>query len=300
VENRILEISRLVKDRFLTTQRDPNEFSLFLCGGKGGEEESLRRILRKRISNLISKYRYRIYFPEDMFVELTLGHQRHDLLSLENILAKSVDCVVILLQSPGTFTELGAFANHRRLRDKLIIVTDPKYARDKSFINLGPIRYLKRQSKSKILFCKINVRNLKNLVKYITDAVREIAKSSSSPPVVDLTNPIATYEFYLALVYVFDPISLKRTLDIVDNLSDVKQRTTVNTVAQSVINILINEQKITCGAGLLSTSEKGIDSLIYSNRTKKNTKIILSSLTGLRVRALNSTLRKDYYRKWVG
>jgi len=54
-----------------------------------------------------------------MFIEFILGHQKQDLLTLENLLADSVNTVVILLQSPGTFTELGAFTNYEKLTEML-------------------------------------------------------------------------------------------------------------------------------------------------------------------------------------
>ncbi len=298
LESKVIEIVREIEAHFLSSSRYANEISIFLCGGKDKQDEHLRKKIQKRMEAIISKYRYRVYFPEDMFVELILGHQRYDLLSLENLLADSVNSVVILLQSPGTFTELGAFANHDRLKDKLIVVTDPKYQNVKSFINLGPIRHLRRDSKSKVLFCEMSIRNLDNLVTKITDATREIAKSSS--PAIDLTNPIATCEFYLALIYVFDPLPITMVLQIAENLQGSKNVNVVKTVAQTVINILFNEHKITCSSGVLSVAPNGINALIYTNRTKKNINKILTILTELRVKALNLTLRKKFYKKWVG
>ena len=298
VEAKVIEIARRIEDQFLSTANNPNDISIFLCGGKDKQEVELRKRLRTRISAAISKYRYRVYFPEDMFVELILGHQRHDLLSLENLLADSVNAVAILLQSPGTFTELGAFANHDKLKDKLIIVVNPKYAHVKSFINLGPIRYLRRKSKSKVLFCQIKLPNLDNLAKRISDSAREITKFSL--PKIELTNPIATYEFYLALIYVFDPIPLTKILEIATMLSGSTNKSIVSTAAQTVINTLISEQKITYSAGVLSTTPQGVNTLIYNNRTKKNINKISTTLTELRVKTLNLTLRKNYYKKCVG
>ncbi len=163
---------------------------------------------------------------------------------------------------------------------------------------MGPIRHLRRDSKSKVLFCEMSIRNLDNLVTKITDATREIAKSSS--PAIDLTNPIATCEFYLALIYVFDPLPITMVLQIAENLQGSKNVNVVKTVAQTVINILFNEHKITCSSGVLSVAPNGINALIYTNRTKKNINKILTILTELRVKALNLTLRKKFYKKWVG
>ena len=122
---RVIKIASKLRDQFL----DPlttSDISIFLCGGAGDHEAELRRKLGAALAALKSKYRYSIFYPEDMFMELVLGHQKLDLLTLENILAKSVSSVVILLHSAGTLTELGAFSNHRLLKDKLVVVMDPK------------------------------------------------------------------------------------------------------------------------------------------------------------------------------
>jgi len=297
-EAKIIELARRIEGLFLGPAKGSNEVSIFLCGGNGKREEEIRKRLRRKMGGQVSKYRYRVYFPEDMFMELILGHERRDLLRLENMLGDSVNAVTILLESPGTFTELGAFANHDKLKDKLIIVVDPKYARAKSFINFGPIRYLRRATRSKILFSKIEYENLDSLVRQISGAAREIAKHSLVR--IGLTNPIAAYEFYLALIYVFDPVSLIKVLEIAEKLSRSDGGDIERAAAQSVINTLINEQKVTYSAGVLSTTSQGIDSLIYKDRTKRAANKIVAELTELRVETLNLILRRKYYKKCVG
>jgi len=250
-------------------------------------------MLGAKISEIHSWYEYSIYYPEDMFVELILGHQKKDLLSLENLLANSVNVVVILLQSAGTIAELGAFTNHKKLRDKLIVVVDPKHKRSKSFINFGPLRYLKDKTESKIIFLEMNNSNLTLLVKRLLVNARTIAKHSSS--ISDLSNPILAYKFYLALIYVFDPIPKTAVIEIARKLSSESDENTA-TAAETVVNSLINERKVYLSEGNLSTTPKGVESLIHDAQTKKRERIIQLFLTELRLKALNLTLRKKNYK----
>ena len=62
-----------------------------------------------------------------------------DLLTFEEFLAEVSDSIILFVESPGSFCELGAFAYADKLfSDKLIIVIDEKYRGDKSFIITGP------------------------------------------------------------------------------------------------------------------------------------------------------------------
>jgi len=100
-------------------------------------------MLGDKIHNIKAKNTYNVYYPETLFAEIANGYQRRDLLTLENLLALSVTSIVVPLESPGTFAELGAFANHEILKDKLIIITNPKHKMARSFINDGPIAKVK-------------------------------------------------------------------------------------------------------------------------------------------------------------
>jgi hypothetical protein len=292
---KLVEIAKELKKRFVDETRNLNEISIFLCGGGGTEESKFRRGLGGKISKTVSKYKYSVYYPEDMFIELILGHQREDLLTLENLLADSANAIVILLQSPGTFTELGAFTNYEKLCNKLIVVLNPKFARARSFINLGPIRYLKRNTKSKILYSSMEKGNLDTLAKQIVDSARDVAKHSV--PVRNLANPISAYRFYLGLIYVFDPIP-KDAIATVARTFAVKDETILVTAAETVINSLINERKLSLSSGSLSTTSKGVEDLIYNDRSKKSARDVSEFLTSLRLAALNLTLRRNQTGIW--
>lgn len=68
-----------------------------------------------------------------------------DLLTFEEFLAEVSDAIILFVESPGSFCELGAFAYADKLfSDKLIIVIDEKYKGDKSFIITGPTAKAKK------------------------------------------------------------------------------------------------------------------------------------------------------------
>lgn len=68
-----------------------------------------------------------------------------DLLTFEEFLAEVSDVIILFVESPGSFCELGAFAYADKLfSGKLIIVIDEKYKEDKSFIITGPTAKAKK------------------------------------------------------------------------------------------------------------------------------------------------------------
>jgi hypothetical protein len=295
VNPKILHIAEILRERYLNPPQNQNEISIFLCGGNGSQETRFRRKLGKKISEIISKYKYDVYYPEDMFIELILGPERHDLLTLENLLANSVNVVAILLQSPGTFTELGAFANYKKLKDKLIVVIDQKYEHARSFINYGPIRYLKTKTRSRVLFTPMDEDNLNVLVKKVVDSAREIAKHSF--PSRDISNPIFAYKFYLALIYVFEPLPKSAFLKFSELLSG-DDRENAKTSAEAVLNSLINERKATIRSDNFFVTQEGIDDLIYSDTSIRRSNLLSKFLSNLRIDALNLILRREYWRIW--
>jgi hypothetical protein len=291
---RVIEIASQLREHFLGPSAT-SDISIFLCGGADSSEQEARRKLGAALAGLKSKYRYSIFYPEDMFVELVLGHQKQDLLTLENLLARSVSAVTILLQSPGTFTELGAFSNHDLLKDKLVVVVDPRYRRAQSFINTGPIRHLTNETSSRVLFLKMNGPDLDSLVKGVAEASRGIA--SKHPPLRDLTNPIVCYELYLALLYVLDPVPRSAFAEVAGALEPENERS-ARICAETVINGLINNGDALLVSQNVTISKKGIETLYAGAGSARRLASLKNLLSELRISALNGLLRRRYKRFW--
>jgi hypothetical protein len=291
---RVVAIASQLRDQILGPAAT-SDISIFLCGGAGGTQDQLRKNLGASLSALKSKYRYSVFYPEDMFVELVLGHQKQDLLTLENLLAKSVSVVTILLQSPGTFTELGAFSNHELLKDKLVVVVDPKHMKAQSFINTGPIRHLLKETSSRVLFLKMDMPNLDPLVKAVAEASRAVA--STHPPSRDLTNPIVCYELYLALVYVLDPVPRKAFALVAGALQPNAERL-ARISAETVVNGMINKGDALLVSQNVIISDKGVETLYAGAGSAKRLASLKGLLSDLRISALNGQLRKRYKSFW--
>ena len=296
MNNLIVQIASELREYFLESFLKKNDVSIFLCGGASPSEEGFRRNLGASIAKTKSKYRYSIFYPEDMFVELILGYQRQDLLTLENLLAESVSAVVILVQSPGTFTELGAFSNHPQLKNKLVVVIDPRYQKKStSFIKTGPVRHLEKKTSSRVLYQRMIASNLDNLAKKIAFAAREAG--ASHPPTINLVNPIACYEFYLALIYTFDPVPRSAILRLAKGLQPDLESAALTT-AETVVNGLVNQGDALLVSGNLRVSEKGIETLFSGSRTDSRQTALQTKLSDLRIDALNVMLRKKQKGVW--
>lgn len=66
---------------------------------------------------------------------------------MEEQLARLADMIIIVVESPGTFAELGAFASNSELRKKLLPIVDRRYEQEESFINTGPVRWTDEESR---------------------------------------------------------------------------------------------------------------------------------------------------------
>jgi hypothetical protein len=222
-----------------------------------------------------------------------LGHGRKDLLSLENMLAESSHCVAIIVTSPGTFAELGAFANHPKLKDKLVIIADNKHKKDKSFINLGLIRHLQKMTQSKVVWLPMdNDDSIKDISTEITESCRGIAKKN--PPDKNLSNLFFSQEFYLALLYSFGPIGMGDVKIIAKEISSESKELIDNSVEAS-INALIREGNVSSLSGKLSATYKGAHELIHFNRTRKS-RIAVSAFMS----EINSNVLNELYRGKIG
>lgn len=111
---------------------------MFLCGAnRAAGVPSARREAIKRFVEKLSPD-YRVIYAEGVFSELTkIGHSKN-VLDLEHEISDIADKILIVLESPSAFCELGAFA-HQSFRKKLVIVNNSDFRSQSSFINTGPI-----------------------------------------------------------------------------------------------------------------------------------------------------------------
>ena len=134
---------------------------VFLCGGASTKtKKSLRDKIRIMLENEKKRYSWllpiKVFYPEDLLIEVLNKTKDADLLSYEQFLANNSHIIAIICESAGSLVELGAFTNNEYTVNKVIAAVEKKRVKDKSFIMLGPIKYLKRKNKL-------------NVVEYTTD-----------------------------------------------------------------------------------------------------------------------------------
>lgn len=263
--------------------------AIFLVGASRTNIRSLRDPVRRELSGKKYIKGFDVYYPEELFEELLSGKRKSDLLELENMLAKSVHAVVILLEGPGSIAELGAFANHKELCDKLVVVVDRKHHRDKSFILLGPLKYLEKKTGSVVIYHDFRNPDLETLGEHIRKAVNKIAKEVT----VDRTvaNPVAAQHFLLAAIYALEPVNLAALEEVIREACRGNEIVSY-TITNTSLNILLRQGEITLRDGRYHLTDTGLKRLRMLMKLEKEGKAIQHSLDSIRIQIMNETLRK--------
>lgn len=115
---------------------------VFLCGGRNSTpRHRLARYLRERRSDTL------VFYAEKVWAAIAnTAAPDTNALDLESKLASLADVVLVIVESPGTFAELGAFSLSAELRKKLLLILELRYRGSDSFIETGPVRWVDRES----------------------------------------------------------------------------------------------------------------------------------------------------------
>lgn len=240
-----------IKNKFLKPKLK-SETTIFICGADKNDTTKARY----KISELISNDRWlkrwvEFVYPEDIFEELLYSSESKDLLSLEGLLAKTVDIILMIPESPGSFAELGAFANDEKLRKKMICVLDSKYKKHKSFINQGPIKLVKKENKGSIIF--IDFENLENEIEKVTTRISKVRKSARFEKEINL---LQADNFLLPVIFLLEPIEKKGLAKIIEfALNDKENSFQITQTALSSLNKK-NHIELTANGYKLTTTGK--------------------------------------------
>lgn len=263
--------------------------TVFLCGA----DISDKKTGRHKMAELLKNYtRYELLYPEDLFDDLLAGQGQHSLLALENILADSVDSIVLFPESPGSFAELGAFANNKRLANKLICVGQKKYAKKKNFINYGPIRLIKASRTGRvfnIVYDDLDSETeKKKIYKRINNAITAIKKTN--PIKKDVANILETENFVLPCIYLIDSITARELYKLV-KLATGPDKKTAEIATRSSISKLIKKHHINRTTKGYSVTKQGMHRIKSSLST--------THLDAVRMEIINSQYRKNVMIKAV-
>ncbi|MEW6535099.1 MAG: retron St85 family effector protein [Candidatus Auribacterota bacterium] len=220
--------------------------NIFLCGKVDGAERTIREQLREEYKDT---FNFNIIFAEEILVSL-LKSRDYNLLDLENDLANDVDVIVLPLESPGTFTELGAFSSFDKLRDKLLILNKKEFEDQKSFINLGPIRLLKQRERKNIIYYENNILS-SEIIEKIKNRIRAIHINKKRITGINqfqeyhwnLNNFFNFSRFLLFTIGLFQPVSKTFLQEKISTL-DLLDKRHFNKLFETSENILFNQRKI--------------------------------------------------------
>lgn len=193
---------------------------LFLCGAASTKEKiSYRDIIRSKLednSNLS------ILYPEDMFMEM-LNRKKYDLLTLEKFLANNSDIILIVCESPGSFTELGAFVNNSDTLEKVVILLQTKYKNTKSFIRMGSVEHVRMKNKNSIIYFNHNIDEaIDKIKKYLKNRFRYLGYKRKESKIKDLNLISGQYYFIILLLYFYQELSVKMLVDNLKKLYKMK------------------------------------------------------------------------------
>ena len=159
---------------------------IFLCGANQAiNTPSVRRTSIKNFIQKISTSSTVIY-AEGIFNELRKYGKQKNVLDLEHRISEIADKVVIILESPSTYCELGAFA-HEALRHKLIVINDSAFKHSDSFINVGPIAAIE-EAKAPVIWYPMSPNGCKvldGIGATFTEIQKAIADTTKHGVVVD-------------------------------------------------------------------------------------------------------------------
>lgn len=279
--------------------------SIFLCGADIFQKTTTRHKISEVLTN---SYHYSMYydliFPEDLFDELLYSSHAPDLLSLENLLADSVDAVIMIPESPGSFAELGAFASNEKLRNKLVCVIDEKFKKAKSFINQGPLKLVKQANKSNIVYV-----NPDNIGKSLASGIKTFFFFSKDTEIEKIIAPLKKLKrtttkvenkvtllqldkFLLPAIYILEPVSNETLVNIVASAIEDARFSKSSTI--TALTMMSKKRHIELIDGKYKLTELGANEFL-SFRTKSSRYKELDrtvAIDDLRLEVLNLKNRK--------
>lgn len=196
---------------------------LFLCGGKHDAKKyspllSARHLIFHTLhagsySDLAPKLRV----AEDI-QDWFRGGMYSDLVTFEEHLAGLSSVILLVVESPGSIAELGAFAVTSAISKRLVVVVDEHHFEEDSFIRLGPINRLEHDTSRKVLvhdWHQVDMLGRKSPayeklipdISQIIDEVRDLLRAQEGEQVFRLGEPGHTMILICELCDLFGALS---------------------------------------------------------------------------------------------
>lgn len=261
--------------------------TVFLCGANPKYSNSLRNKIANALTENYYSYLFDLIYPEEIFDELLYSAQNKDLLSLENLLAESVEAVVIAPESPGSFAELGAFVNSSSLRKRVICVIDKKYSRDRSFINKGPVKLIKQHHPNRVLYVDPEQID-RDMIK-----LRSVINSMTRPEkaIDNRLNLLQVDNFLLPAIYLLEPVTKAHLVNLVKFAT--KDSLNAYQITTAAVTALLKKHFIELTNPGFKLTTAGTDHYIQLTKIRKSRELQtrMSRLDDFRLDILNFRLR---------
>lgn len=114
---------------------------VFLCGAENSQP-------RDRLKAYLERYHRacHVFYAENVWDVIVASEPNANALEVEERLANLSDVVVVIVESAGTFAEVGAFAISRALRRKLLPILEARFQHEPSFLRSGPVHWVDQDS----------------------------------------------------------------------------------------------------------------------------------------------------------
>jgi hypothetical protein len=224
IHERVKALQRGIKSSRVYLPSNISKF-IFLCGANKAPKEISER--RKALIDFSKVHLPNTHFflAEKMFPTLKKEGHKGNILDVENLISDFSDYILIILESPSAFTELGAFSREK-LRKKLVVINNVDFKNEESFINLGPIKAIEEKSgKDRIIYYKMRNDGVENrdaigdTFHKIYELFKEPIKSTGKAASLESLNPAENFDkksamFIHDLIYLSGPISHGEIIEI--------------------------------------------------------------------------------------
>ncbi len=263
-------------------------YYVFLCGGAG------KNHIRNQICTMLEKDNYQVFYPEDLFIDMLNRNKKSDLLDFENLLAKNSDMICVICESMGSAVELGAFVQNAEIQKKMVAAIEQKYSRDKSFINLGPLKYLSKINKNSILYYTKN--ELDTFVKQLVTNFNKInRKDKKQLKTLSFDNLSAYIAFIPMIIWFYGTIERKLLFYTIKELltTEKKYPSSYNELFNASIKYLIKIRTIVVDYNI----EVNEESYSLSERGYHSTEYVLSKSVAYNKTKLHDEIRCGILRE---
>lgn len=147
--------------------------SVFFCGGENHTDESedtipsMRYLVLNKIKAENPTLFRQIILAESFQDWLNQDVEITNLIDLEVLLAELATLVVLIVEGPGAYAELGVFSVLESIQKKLLPIVNTTVIQERSFVNYGPIDYLKNEKPEtdiSELTWKVTIESLNNKI----------------------------------------------------------------------------------------------------------------------------------------